>query len=254
MKAWTDALIRLETIRKSFGVESLPPETITHALRGKSLRTGLIRYALHLKDLDGIPPIVDIAREEVTYHTFQGRIKISQGRSSLRCEEPLDPERPGDIALWAMIGNVTVQDGREVFEFKGTSRSRTRRNMPDRLDRIRVLEGIAVMVKTGMPLNQAYQIMTNAGIPMDPERAYEEMVKFQYGLLLMDRPWVHEAVKKLCPKDAEIPEHVRDAQMLIRDTQDKGVRQGVRSLAKPAELAPEPLAKWERELVEGSGL
>jgi len=256
---------------------------------GGTVRTGLIRYAIALvaaqeatsdDDSTAVIPSVDVARLRVSHQTCTGRtgLGVADGHLSGTRSEPFAPEAPRDIALWLVIpqwgmvgdrlfqhSNVFGQDGKDV-----AGRARPRAGHGDDiavyakpgyvqardgsvLAGLRVLEGLAVLLKHGVTMERACAMAQERGVRADPEQVYGELESRRLGLWLLDRPWVQDAWRTLKGADvrAEIPEDFRAAKAAIRGVADlRGGPMPIR-LGPPPRTVPlvdEELADWEREL------
>lgn len=249
----------------------------------RTARTGMIRYALRLVELQAemtderlplpVIPCVDVANLRVSHTTCTGRtgIGVADGRASMTRAEPLDAESPRDIALWLLLDARLASD--RIFEHanvfgQDTTARRGRHGVVAEdgttLDRLRLLEGIAVLVERGVTMEGACSMARRRGLPADPETVLAELESRRIGLWLQNRPWCQAAWRILTAQDpdcrytnTDIPDWARAAHAAMRSATDDGRRSGLASLAtaKPpaaAAAVDEPMADWERELVEGA--
>jgi len=270
------AINALETARRILGhVAGIPATAVDRMFdlhRGYghgNTRTGLIRYALALVAAqeaasdENLPtpviPAVDVANLTVSHRTCTGRtgFGVAGGRLSGTRSEPLDPDSPRDIALWLLIPQWGMA-GDGIFEHSNVFgqdpkalRGLPRANDGSKLDQLRVLEGIALLVTRGVSLEDACGLARHRGIQADQEAVRAELDSRRLGLWLQDRPWCQDAWRVLVGTDTDIPEDVRAAKAAMRAATNNG-RRTRDILSVPGTLSvPEGTPGWERELLAG---
>jgi hypothetical protein len=279
-----NAINVFEIVRRVLGHLAVIPEEDVNRMfdvqRGgggkKTVRTGLIRYALALvaaqekysgENLpDPIIPVVDVANLRVSHMTCTGRTEfgVESGRVSMTRSEPLDADSPRDISLWLLTDASSMASDRlfehaNVFGQDGKARGESAVD-GSKLDQLRVLEGIAVLVEHGVTVKDACAMACKRGIKADPEKVLVEMEYRRLGLWLQDRPWCQDAWRVLNDTDqscrygdADIPEDVKAAKAAMRLAVNSGLRtRNILMAPAPTPAAHPPVADWERELIEGA--
>lgn len=273
---------RFETARRILGhAATVTTDVVDRAFdvhRGYghgNTRTGMIRYAYALvaaRDAahdDNLPdpvlPRVDVANLQVTHTTCTGNTTLLLDGGHLRIErhgKPLDPTSPRDIALWILADQVWLRNAGQVEDKQTFARPAGRAPHGDAdlltaRHQLAVLEGIAVLIEHGMTVEDACIRASKRGIPADPTRVREEIESRRVGLWLASRPWLQAAHRAMIGVDrecrysnADLPDWARHAAAQMRHATDN---QGSTVTPKKVQIQPDPVADWERELMEGGG-
>jgi hypothetical protein len=229
----------------------------------KAARAALTEYAaalvarrdeLHDDELpDGVLPSVDVTNLRVVHTTCTGRTKIEleHGRIAVIRKEHLDPTSPRDVALWLLSDGVRWADPKatgSVFAWPESGRPRrvaTERSDAERLSRspLVIIEAIASMIRAGATLEWACSRAQAWRVPADANQVREEISSRRIGLWLSGRTSCQAAWRALTEEEG-MPEWAYLAADAIREA----TRRTRWEAAPSPQLAPDPIADWEREL------
>jgi len=140
-------------------------------------------------------PSVDITNLTIGYKNMSGNmcITVRSGKMLIVRTNKMDPDSPKDIALWLLSDD----DGN--FE----------------LDKLRVVEGISVLIAHGMSVEHARDRARQHHIECDVEGIIHEIDSRRIGLWLLDRKWCQYAWQHI-PGGDTLPPEVRGMAKTIR--------------------------------------
>jgi len=140
-------------------------------------------------------PSVDITNLTISYMNESGNmcITVRSGKLLIVRTNQMDPESPNDIALWLL------SDGDNSFE----------------LNKLRVIEGISVLIAHGMSVEYARDRARQHHIECGVESIIHEIDSRRVGLWLLDRKWCQYAWQRI-PGGDTLPPEVRGMAKTIR--------------------------------------
>ena len=141
-------------------------------------------------------PSVDITNLTIGYKNESGNmcITVRSGKVSIVRTNQMDPESPDDIALWLLSDG-----GDNNFE----------------LDKLRIVEGISVLIAHGMSVEYACDRARQHHIECNGGDIVHEIDSRRVGLWLLDRKWCQYAWQHM-PDGDTLPKEIRDMAKTIR--------------------------------------